>query len=64
MSVRGWTGNTIQEALSLGEKYPAVNKINQANSATRYVHPTTGQSVVVDDITNEIIHLGGPGYKY
>ncbi|MGB8490345.1 MAG: RHS repeat-associated core domain-containing protein [Bacteroidales bacterium] len=64
MASRGWTGNTIQEALSIGKKYPAINKVNPANSATRYVHPITGQSVVVDEITKEIIHLGGPGYKY
>lgn len=64
MTSRGWTGRTIEEALSIGKKYPASNKINPANSATRYVHPTTGQSVVVDDITQEIIHLGGPRFKY
>lgn len=64
MASRGWTGNTIQEALTIGKKYPAINKVNPANNATRFVHPATGQSVVVDDITNEIIHLGGPGFKY
>jgi hypothetical protein len=34
------------------------------NASTRYVHPTTGQSVVFDDVTKEVIHLGGPGFKY
>jgi len=24
----------------------------------------TGQSVVVDTVTNEVIHVGGPGFKY
>lgn len=38
--------------------------INPANNATRYVHPITGQSVVIDEVTREIIHVGGPGFKY
>jgi hypothetical protein len=28
------------------------------------VHPTTGQSVVADNVTGEVIHVGGPGSKY
>jgi hypothetical protein len=28
------------------------------------VHPSTGQSVVVDNATGAIIHVGGKGYKY
>ncbi len=32
--------------------------------ATRYINPTTGQSVVLDDVTKEVIHVGGPGFKY
>jgi len=64
MSARGWTGQTIQEAITSGETYPATNLINPANTAIRYVHPITGQSLVIDDITKEIIHLGGPGFKY
>ena len=38
--------------------------MNKSNSATRYVHPTTGKSVVVDDVTREVLHVGGPGFKY
>ena len=34
------------------------------NLATRYIHPTTGQSVVVDDVTGKVIHVGVPGFKY
>ena len=41
----------------------AVNKAN-GNPATRYVNPDTGQSVVIDDVTGQLIHVGGPGFKY
>lgn len=32
--------------------------------ATRYVHPRTGKSIVIDNKTNEIFHVGGEGFKY
>jgi hypothetical protein len=38
--------------------------VNEGNTATRYVHPETGRSVVVDDETKEVIHVGGDGFKY
>lgn len=28
------------------------------------INPSTGQSVVQDTVTKEIIHFGGPGFKY
>jgi hypothetical protein len=64
MAARGWTPEQITEALANGQRFPAVNKVNQRNSATRYVHPATGRSVVVDDVTNEVIHVGGDGFLY
>jgi hypothetical protein len=63
MGPRGWTPEKIREAISSGERIPATNKAN-GNLAIRYVHPVTGQSVVVDTVTNEVIHVGGPGFKY
>lgn len=63
MAKRGWTEPAIQEAIAAGKQVRAVN-LATGNSATRYIHPTTGQSVVVDDITGEVIHVGGPGFKY
>jgi hypothetical protein len=63
MGPRGWTPEKIGEAIRSGERIPAVNKAN-GNPAVRYVHPVTGQSVVVDTVTNEVIHVGGPGFKY
>ena len=38
--------------------------INPGNTATRFVNPRTGQSVVVDDQTGEVLHVGAPDYKY
>ena len=64
MAQRGWTNEQITEALQTGESFSAVNNINLGNSATRYVHPTTGRSVVIDDVTREIIHVGGDGFLY
>jgi hypothetical protein len=32
--------------------------------ATRFVHPKTGKSVVVDNATGEIFHVGGEGFRY
>lgn len=63
MGARGWTKDAIQEAMRAGVRVRAVNKAT-GNPATRYIHPTTGQSVVVDDVTREVIHVGGPGFKY
>lgn len=65
MQTRGWTTDLIDEAVTSGSKFPAVNKLGGANTpATRYVSPTTGQSVVIDNATGEIIQVGGPGFKY
>jgi Colicin E5 ribonuclease domain len=61
---RGWTLEQINEAIATGKRYPAPNYVNQGNTATRYVSPRTGQSVVVDDQTGEILHVGAAEYKY
>jgi RHS repeat-associated protein len=61
---RGWTEKEISEAIASGERVPAVNNINPANGATRYISPSSGKSVVVDNVTQEVIHVGGAGFKY
>jgi RHS repeat-associated protein len=61
---RGWTRQQITEAIESGSSFRAENLVNRGNSATRYVHPETGRSVVIDDITREVIHVGGDGFKY
>ena len=64
MAKRGWTPDQITEAMQGRQTFPATNLVNNGNSATRYVHPTTGRSVVIDDVTKEVIHVGGDGFKY
>lgn len=64
MESRGWTEDQITEAIKLGKQYKAPNNVTPGNTATRYVHPQTGRSVVIDDITKEVIHIGGDGFKY
>ena len=63
MARRGWTPEKIDEARRSGKQVRAVNQAT-GNPATRYVHPETGQSVVIDDVTGEAIHVGGPGFSY
>jgi RHS repeat-associated protein len=64
LAQRGWTPAQITEAVEKGASFPATNLVNKANSATRYVSPTTGQSVVIDNVTKELLHVGGPGFLY
>ncbi|MCI0363239.1 MAG: hypothetical protein L0219_05110 [Phycisphaerales bacterium] len=61
---REWTSQQIGEAIQSGKQLPVVNNANPANAATRYVHPHMGRSVVVDNISNEVLHVGGDGYQY
>ncbi|MGH7139994.1 MAG: colicin E5-related ribonuclease [Pirellulales bacterium] len=64
MARRGWTPQEISEAIQNGQRFKAVNNVNPGNAATRYVHPATRRSVVVDNITGEVIHVGGDGFVY
>jgi hypothetical protein len=64
MKQRGWTEAQIDEAIEHGTQYPAQNNVNPGNAAIRYVNPQTGLSVVVDNVTNEVIHVGGAGFLY
>jgi len=64
MTSRGWTEQQIAEAMKKGQTFRAENLVSPKNSATRYVHPQTGKSVVVDDVTKEVLHVGGEGFQY
>ena len=64
MQRRGWTPGQIDEAISSGAQHAAENLVKKGNAAMRYVHPKTGRSIVVDKVTNEVIHVGGDGFKY
>ena len=61
---RGWTAAQITEGIQGGQPFPALNQVNPGHSATRYVHPTTERSVLVDDVTSEVIPVGGDGFLY
>lgn len=61
---RGWTADQITETIADGDAYSALNKVNKGNSATRYVHPTTGRTVIIDDVTREILQVGGDGFQF
>ena len=60
MPKRGWTEAQITEAL----RTPGIPTRGKKGPATRYVHPRTGRSVVVDDATGEVFHVGGDGFEY
>jgi hypothetical protein len=60
MAARGWTEQQIVEALHT-DGIPAHGK---RGPATRYIHPSTGRSVVVDNATGEVFHVGGDGFEY
>jgi hypothetical protein len=60
MRQRGWSEQDIIDAIQT-EGIPTVGK---NGPATRYVHPKTGKSVVIDNQTGEIFHVGGEGFKY
>jgi hypothetical protein len=64
MAKRGWTPTQITEAIEKGTAHTAENLINKGNPAIRYIHPETGRSVVIDNITKEVIHVGGDGFGY
>jgi hypothetical protein len=60
MAKRGWTETQIRGALQT-QGIPIRGK---KGPATRYIHPRTGRSVVVDDATGEVFHVGGDGFVY
>jgi hypothetical protein len=60
MKARGWTDAMLIEALQ-NQAIPAAGK---RGPATRHIHPATGKSVVVDNATGEIFHVGGEGFLY
>jgi len=60
MARRGWTERQVVEALQT----PGIPAVGKRGPATRYVHPGTGRSVVVDNATGQVFHVGGDGFEY
>ena len=63
MKQRWWTQEQIDDAVKKGEQVPATN-FQTGGPATRYINPSSGQSVIIDNNSGGIIHVGGPGFKY
>ena len=62
---RGWTVETIDEAIRAPrETFDETNYVNPGNRAVRCVHPGTGNSVVLDAVTKEVLHVGKTGFRY
>lgn len=60
---RGWTDEQIAEAVAGGLRIATANRETD-RPATRYIHPVTGRSVVIEDESGEVIHVGGDGFIY
>lgn len=60
MKKRGWTEKDIREAM----KTKGIPTTIKNGLVTRYVHPRTGKSIVIDNKTNEIFHVSGEWFKY
>ena len=60
MAARGWTEEQILEAMAT----VGIVTRGKHGPATRYVHPVTRKSVVVDNATGEVFHVGGEGFRY
>ena len=63
MRARGWTPGQIEEARAHGQRHAAFNRETGA-AATRYIHPETGRSVVIEVVSGDVIHVGGEGFIY
>jgi RHS repeat-associated protein len=59
-----WTEDLIDDAICSGVALGGYVVYWNGHPATRYVSPETGNSVIVDDETCEVIHAGGPNFKY
>lgn len=60
MQKRGWNEEQLRQAMSTAP----VSATGRKGPALRYVHPTTGKSVIADAVTREIFHVGGEGFRY
>lgn len=66
MSNRGWSFGDIQKTLLNGKWSPhsGNNYLNPGNSMSKVTNINTGRSLIIDNVTKDIIHLGKPGFVY
>jgi hypothetical protein len=63
MGPRGWTLNDVIETLNSPEKYQAMDyRTTPYQPATRYVNPSTGKFIVVNDETGELVQVSGEDF--
>ncbi len=60
--LRGQSGEV--GIIKTGKSYPAKNMIHGPNGAARFQNRKTGKSVVIDNKTYELLHIGKGDYKY
>ena len=59
---RGWSSQQVDEAIEKGIRHKAPNRVIPNNGATRYEFKK--KSVVIDNKTRELLHVGGEGFGY
>lgn len=62
MGTRGWTKDEILETVRNGEPHDVTNKAT-GGPATEYVNPANGKFVVIDNATNQVLQVSGPGFS-
>lgn len=60
---RKWTPQKVTHMIKWGTKYPAPNYVKPGNPAIRYQDDKTGQYVVRDETTREILQISGPKFE-
>ena len=67
VSQRGWKFDDIQQTLLKGKWQPWTknkNWMNPGNSMSIITNPQTGKSLIIDNVTKEVIQLGKSGHKF
>ncbi|MGH9407351.1 MAG: RHS repeat-associated core domain-containing protein, partial [Terriglobia bacterium] len=63
MATRGWTRQDILDVFEKGEQTQVVDRTAGGAPATQYLDPETGQFIVVNDKTGNVIQVSGPGFR-
>ncbi len=66
MTKRGWSFDDVKNTLAGGKWSPhsGTNFLNPGNSMSLVTNSSTGMSLVIDNVTKEVIQLGSKGFKF
>lgn len=66
MMKRGWKFDDIQKTLAKGkwEPHSGQNYLNPGNSMSIVTNQSTGKSLIIDNVTKEVIQLGDKGFLH